>query len=1356
MTRFLIMALLMLAPPAGAAGRWFAVLPDQETEAWRSLAEEWLRAAGEDRPETVTAADLLAAPARPAGGACAVVFGHAGINSLLARWYARGLDSTDLSYPGEGGWVLRWLPDTAEAGPALVAGAASASALAGAKDAFLASIRQSPPGTQVHLSPRWSEVAAGEREWWRSLLALPALTRRQDATRLECFVAAEMKPLAAPESLIWSAWFNRMIHLSSRVAQGVHATGDPEAARLYRRVLADMVAHMIPRETADPAQRNTEDWDYYWGTLIYGVHLARSAVEAEPATAREVARAAFEGVRLWVRQSIYRGPLMGKPALAGVLGGRHEVATLYGIWTTALYLLNSPHLNAAEQEEVRQWRDWCAGYFALADDGPVADDNPIGVDSMDLIALYWLDAGRTQAVQRGGAEWAARCLIGHTDNTFRVASWGYEYLGGPISSHMAAPLRKIACLAGRDDWLARTYRFHNATRGDQVFWMPIARGLSGSPWGAMHDYVWRRPALPDWGRPLDARDRLQVLDLPQARALAVAGKGAGVPHSIFARTGGAAGDAHVVMMGHVGLFFTNAVAGALVHYAAAGRQWLRGSMDSNMAVLHNRAYVSGSRTAESRHAVAVTWRETSDAWSAWEIREAQDNGAAWTRTVVLWQQGSLLVLDRVAGPAGAPPEWLTTWIPLGTPRREGRAWIVRKEDQALWLLADDHHELSLEAQGATVDLRPLPSSPWVLRSVAPGGDAAQAAPRATLLAVGNTSGTPPQLSRAGAAYRVLLPGEAQAWQVTPGERGATVIRIEGAPPGVGAPPAGAAASAGGVTPAPAPTAGSAAPAAPAGVARPDTVAETGMAATPGGLAAPAAPEAATGPAAGAVDLAPLAGLLGAKARAVLEAPAGSALLGEEWISIRSDAPAAVELPSAAKIHSVEVAALRKEPRQVALAFARAGQSAGQPLALDLAAPLRANTWKGYSEAMVVGTARPAAPVDADTVLISAGAGGAVKTRVRIFGEVAPPALGSPFRQVALWPQENGAVWVACVAEPSRLQVVDAEGKPRWAKEEWGAHIVSIAASRGVPARLAALLSDERVVVFGPAGEEIRTLALNRLTPTTYGNVPFRALWADANADGVEDLFVGQFCFEAVFDGRDGRLLGKSGFLSLFWPQFLAVAPGPRLWTAPAYGAVVRRWDIAPAGGKTRYSPSNTVSPQNGGAALCLESVGGPEAPRVAGVREQVVWSRAGRPATEENAGGEYTQLESNADWIWRPPNPLTAAAVDAEGRVLAGDLLGNLHLLDAAGRPAGTLRLPEPPAAIQFLGGADKPLWWVTGRQGHGWLLDGGPRIRFTYAGAGRPWGRAGDCRVVGGRRWWAVAVGSSVLLFGPDGTGTR
>ena len=66
---------------------------------------------------------------------------------------------------------------------------------------------------------------------------MPVLGDRQDPGHLRLYVDAKMQAQAAPEVTTWPLWMQRLIALTSRVAEGVHATADPdERARRQDRL----------------------------------------------------------------------------------------------------------------------------------------------------------------------------------------------------------------------------------------------------------------------------------------------------------------------------------------------------------------------------------------------------------------------------------------------------------------------------------------------------------------------------------------------------------------------------------------------------------------------------------------------------------------------------------------------------------------------------------------------------------------------------------------------------------------------------------------------------------------------------------------------------------------------------------------------------------------------------------------------------------------------------------------------------------------------------------------------------------------------------------------------------------------
>ena len=216
------------------SARWCAVVPDRDVAAWRRLATDWLTAIGEADLRIVQAEEALATPNVGTVAQRTLVMRHAGVNALLARWYARGLDSTDTRFPGADGWVLRWLPRTDETGPALVAGAESAADLAATRSAFLEVCRQTVPSTAVHLSPRWQRVAERERVWWASFPDSTRLNWRRDDQRMATRIDASMQFRPDAELTTWRIWMQRMCRFSFRIAEGAHATADPTAIGLYR------------------------------------------------------------------------------------------------------------------------------------------------------------------------------------------------------------------------------------------------------------------------------------------------------------------------------------------------------------------------------------------------------------------------------------------------------------------------------------------------------------------------------------------------------------------------------------------------------------------------------------------------------------------------------------------------------------------------------------------------------------------------------------------------------------------------------------------------------------------------------------------------------------------------------------------------------------------------------------------------------------------------------------------------------------------------------------------------------------------------------------------------------------------
>ena len=318
---------------------------------------------------------------------------------------------------------------------------------------------------------------------------------------------------------------------------------------------------------------------------------------------------------------------------------------------------------------------------------------------------------------------------------------------------------------------------------------------------------------------------------------------------------------------------------------------------------------------------------------------------------------------------------------------------------------------------------------------------------------------------------------------------------------------------------------------------------------------------------------------------------------------------------------------------------------------------------------------------------------------------AAPIVSSPWQHLALWPRAGGPC-LAAVDQHSQLRVFDADGRELWTRATPAADCLGLAVS---PDRLAVLQSDEKVVVLNTQGREVWQAALDQITKTGFGNIPFRALWADVTGDGVADLLVAQFCFECALDGRDGKLLGKSEFVSSFWPQLLACAKG-QLWVAPAYCAALRVWQ--PAKGGDRYLVANTVSPRTGGNPLALRDAGG----RLIVVREQMAGtiSRPGLPAN--------TGLEDTVDWLWKAPDPLTAGGISMQGMVAVADLFGVVRLLDAQGHETASTQLPQPLVGLEAIEAGGKTRWLAVSRQGDAWALDEKLQPLLRYGNPAQPW----------------------------------
>jgi len=228
-------------------------------------------------------------------------------------------------------------------------------------------------------------------------------------------------------------------------------------------------------------------------------------------------------------------------------------------------------------------------------------------------------------------------------------------------------------------------------------------------------------------------------------------------------------------------------------------------------------------------------------------------------------------------------------------------------------------------------------------------------------------------------------------------------------------------------------------------------------------------------------------------------------------------------------------------------------------------------WKGHSVRYALGVTALHPPVPADTLLISVVSGPATKTQVRVIGDPESRLAAGPWRQVSLWPRPGGEVWVAALDHASEVTVVDRRGAVQWTRSEWPTDIMQIVPGGGARPAVAILRSDEKVLAVGSNGDALWEADLRALTQTAYGNVPFRGVWNDLNGDGTEDLVVGQFCFETALDGRQGRLMGSSQFISHFWPLGLAVtgeAGQRRVWCAPAYSSTAKFWDFP--GSHTHY------------------------------------------------------------------------------------------------------------------------------------------------------------------------------------------
>lgn len=1325
---FCAWCLAWLAGPAIAG--WQAIIPEDGSSPWKATAEAWLRSAGETNPCVFTAGQVLETVPKD-GSVQWLVFGQPGTNPLMARWYARNLDSTDAIFPGDDGWALRWIPNTPEVGPALVVGGASPKALSAAQEAFVQMARGRSFRTRIQLAPSWSPTLEAERAWWKQMLALPSLGERAPNGRMTCSVDKNLSPLAQPEYAPWNLWILRMIELFNRTAEGSHATADAEAEKLCLRVAETMLAHLPPSEACDE-MKNPKSWmwEYYWPVFISGLLSNQELVARDPEFLKRLCLAVFQTTDSSMKGSIYGEPLTNPKR---DLGSRHELAEVYGIYLTTEFLLQTRALPRREMREVSKWRRYVDAYFAKASPAPLFDDNSINYNDISILATYWMGNGSQEPLKNGGLEWAANYLIGQTDNAGLAASWGYEYDGSnPVHANVALPLVKLAYFGHADHWLPWALRHTDLTKGVRDCF--VLRETT--PWLKVHCFAWNKEKSQ---APLAAKT-LQVLPLSPLRAKSVGVQNTETAcHSITARMGTDPEDAHVVMMGYNGPWSQkNAVAGALVHFSSHGKYWLRGSLpESVLPTSHNRISLSGDAYADTPHAIEVTWQATSDDWAAWEIAEPRPNGPRWTRDAVLWKQGSLLVVDRVDSSSEGGAEWITTWLPSITPQRDECGWVMRRDGACARLLAGDSQEFHLESKGFTLDGQKLPSGPWVLRGL-PNRGKGPLAERVSLWAVGKEDRFISRLERRENLWEVQLPEESYGWSIKVEGRGLTIQRIPITP---GSSPQPAVVSTG-----PAPKTPPTVEATTPSDARPawlEKLSSLWRRLTRNALDRPkpsGSGRSESSPAPGFPSA--LLRITGGTATRLLEAAKGDSLVCEERLWLLNNRDQSVVLPGKAIIHRVEVAIRGQSKADLQIAFSLGGVPVPLQASCHPDQIQKLNGWKGFAEDFLAGSGSPSSPVSADTLVLTPSTGGGY-ARVRVWGEASRPLTAMPWKSLRLWPQPDGSMRAACLDQASRVTVVNSEGAVLWRHAPRATDFLWIEPSRSGAPRLAVLSADQKVEVLDAKGDPLWTADLHELAPSDEGSIPFRAVWGDVNGDGTPDLIIGTFCFEAALDGRDGKLLGKSGFVPFFWPNALAVTPlakGARVWTAPSVSSPVKFWDCP--SGATGYTSGPGYS--LGGKLIFFADVGTAENPRLVQVRERMAWSWT----PPETAPAQKWE-DNPVDWLWRAPNLLCAGAADAggKGEVVVGDIAGNICKLNGGGPPDARTALPEAPSRILSLASAQGLRWWIVGSGGGAWLLDENLRTLLELRDPGGPWQEAAEFMSGSEAGWWLVARGRSVFL---------